>query len=125
LTLHTRAGFEKFCGSLPAVTFVEQWGSSVAKVGGKVFAMYGLAEHDVVFKVTDTSFEGLTSLAGIGQAPYTAKRQWVAVQKGADLPLSDLKAYIRAAHRIIAGKLTRKLQAELGLTEIVSGERKG
>jgi predicted DNA-binding protein (MmcQ/YjbR family) len=37
----TRAAFEKFVTSLPAVTLLEQWDSIVAKVGGKVFALTG------------------------------------------------------------------------------------
>lgn len=112
--MKTRAGFERFVLSLPATTLVEQWGSSVAKVGGKVFATFGLGERDVVFKVGDTTFAGLTSLQGIGQAPYFAKSQWVSVRPGA-LPAKDLRAYVTEAHRIIAAKLTRKLRAELGL----------
>jgi predicted DNA-binding protein (MmcQ/YjbR family) len=121
--LHTRGAFEKFVLGLPAVTLVEQWGGSVAKVGGKVFAMYGLESRGISFKVTEMSFELLTTLDGIGQAAYSAKRQWVNVEKGADLADKDLKAYVREAHRIIAGKLTRKLQAELGLVELVAGGR--
>jgi predicted DNA-binding protein (MmcQ/YjbR family) len=113
--LFSQTSYEKFVTSLPAVTLVEQWGASVAKVGGKVFAAFGLVDHDIVFKVSETAFAGLTSLEGIGQAPYFAKGQWVAVQKGADLPEKDLKAYIRESHRTIAAKLTRKTRAELGL----------
>lgn len=123
MTLHTRKGFEKFCGSLPAVTFVDQWGGVVAKVGGKMFAMLGLTSFDVTFKVTEMSFEVLSGIDGIGQAAYSAKRQWVAVEKGADIPGRDVEAYVREAHRIISGKLTKKLQAELGLTELVAGKR--
>jgi predicted DNA-binding protein (MmcQ/YjbR family) len=113
--LFTRASYEKFVTGLPAVTLVEQWGSSVAKVGGKVFATFGLTGHDIVFKVSETAFAGLTSIEGIGQAPYFAKGQWVAVEKDAALPEKDLKAYIRESHRTIAAKLTRKARAELGL----------
>ena len=31
---------------------------------------------------------------------------------------ADLKAYIRASYKMIAGSLTKKLRAELGLTEL-------
>jgi predicted DNA-binding protein (MmcQ/YjbR family) len=114
MSLHSPKSFEKFVITLKGTSIVEQWESHVAKVGGKVFAMCGASGEDIVFKVSETSFEGLTALAGIEQAPYFAKRQWVSVGKGA-LSDADLKAYITASYRIIAGKLTRKARAELGL----------
>jgi predicted DNA-binding protein (MmcQ/YjbR family) len=118
--LMTRRGFETFVSALPAVTLHEQWESSVAKVGGKVFALCGAGGGSLAFKVSEVAFEGLTSLEGIRQAPYFAKGQWVNVEQGADISDKDLKAYLREAHRIIAGKLTRKLRAELGLEETLT-----
>lgn len=115
MSLHGVKAFRKFVTSLPAVTLVEQWGSHVAKVGGKVFALCGQDGDHLTFKVTELSFEGLTALDGIGQAPYFAKRAWVSVARGAPLGDADLKAYIAASHRMIAGQLTRKSRAELGL----------
>lgn len=112
--LHDRDGFRAFVSSLPAVTLSEQWEALVGKVGGKVFCLHGNANGDIVFKVSEIAFDGLTEMDGIGQAAYFAKRQWVRVSPGA---LEDklLAGYIRAAHRLIAGKLTRRLRAELGL----------
>ena len=121
-SLMTRRGFEVFVTALPAVTLHEQWEASVAKVGGKVFALCGESGGSLAFKVNEVAFEGLTSLDGIMQAPYFAKGQWVHVEKGAEISDKDLKAYVREAHRIIASKLTRKAQAELGLSEVV-GQR--
>mgnify|MGYP000964990907 CR=1 FL=1 len=37
----SRRGFDAFVVKLPAATLHEQWDSSVAKVGGKVFALVG------------------------------------------------------------------------------------
>ncbi len=116
--LMTRRGFETFVSTLPAVTLHEQWESSVAKVGGKVFALCGEGGGTLAFKVSEVAFEGLTTLEGIRQARYFAKGQWVNVERGADISDKDLKAYVREAHRIIAGKLTRKLRSELGLEGI-------
>src|SRR5688572_31757171 len=113
--LMTRRGFETFVSTLPAVTLHEQWESSVAKVGGKVFALCEAGGGSLAFKVSEVAFDGLTTLDGIRQAAYFAKGQWVHVDQGADISDRDLKAYLREAHRIIAGKLTRKLRAELGL----------
>jgi predicted DNA-binding protein (MmcQ/YjbR family) len=118
MSLHTAKAFRKFVASLPAVTIVEQWESHVAKVGGKVFALCGADGDHITFKVTELSFDGLTEIEGIGQAPYFAKRAWVSAAKGAAISDADLKAYVAASHRMIAAKLTRKLRAELGLTEL-------
>jgi predicted DNA-binding protein (MmcQ/YjbR family) len=121
-SVHSRGGFQKAVASLPGVTLHEQWDALVAKVGGKVFALCGDAESPVVFKVSELAFGGLTMLDGIRQAAYFAKGQWVHVDKGAEISDADLKLYLREAHRIIAGKLTRKIQAELGLSGVVSGD---
>lgn len=112
--LHSVSTFRRYAQSLHAATIHEQWDSHVAKIGGKVFVLLG-AEGGIVFKVTELSFDGLTSLEGIGQAPYFAKRAWVHVAKGAPLTDAELKSYIAASYRMIAAKLTRKLKAELGL----------
>lgn len=115
MTLHSVPAFKRYVASLPATEIVAQWDGHVAKVGGKVFAIIGERGAPIVFKVTEISFDGLTSLDGVGQAAYFAKRAWVSVDKGAPLSDADLKAYIKASHGMIAAKLTRKLRAELGL----------
>ena len=119
-SLMTRRGFDAYVTTLPAETLHEQWEASVAKVGGLVFALCGECGGSLAFKVSEVAFEGLTSLSGIMQAPYFAKGQWVHVEKGAEISDKDLKAYVREAHRIIAGKLTRKAQPELGLTQLLA-----
>jgi predicted DNA-binding protein (MmcQ/YjbR family) len=115
MPLHQVAAFNRYVRSLKAATVTEQWGGHVAKVGGKVFATLGDADAHIVFKVSEISFDGLTTLDGVGQAAYFAKRAWVRVEKGAPLSDAELKAYIRASYDMIAGKLTKKLRAELGL----------
>lgn len=115
MRLHSAKAFRSYVASLPAVTLVQQWDAHVAKVGGKVFALCGEDGGHITFKVTELSFDVLTSLEGIGQAPYFAKRAWVSVAKGAPLSDRELKAYVKASHGLIAARLTRKLRAELGL----------
>jgi predicted DNA-binding protein (MmcQ/YjbR family) len=119
--LKTRAAFEKFVGGLPATTLHEQWGSLVAKVGGKVFALRGEEEgtSGITFKVSEMTFDMLIELPGIIQAPYFAKRQWVWAEADA-LGKADFAVYVTESHRLIASKLTRKLQAELGLETVVA-----
>lgn len=112
-SVHERAGFEHFVLGLPGTSLIEQWESLVAKVGGKVFCLLA-RDGGISFKVSATSFEGLTDSVGIAQAPYFAKGQWVAVAPGA-LTEETLRDYLGEAHRLIAGKLTRRLRTELGL----------
>lgn len=114
MTLNSQAGFRAFVSSLPGTSIVEQWKASVAKVGGKVFCLLADSDSSLAFKVSETSFEGLAALPGIGQAAYFAKGQWVRVERGA-LDEETLVAYIEQAHRIIAAKLSRRDRAELGL----------
>ncbi|WP_421761476.1 MmcQ/YjbR family DNA-binding protein [Devosia sp.] len=114
MTLHSHDGFVRFIAGLPATTTVAQWGSLVAKVGGKVFCLLGDTEGAIAFKVTEIAYAGLVDLPGIAQAPYFAKGQWVLVNPGA-LEEVLLAGYLTEAHRLIAGKLTRKARAELGL----------
>lgn len=115
MSLHTPKAFAKFVGTLAGTSMVEQWGSHVAKVGGKVFALISAESGHLAFKVSEISFEGLTELNGIEQAPYFAKRQWVSVGKEAPLTDAELKGYVKASYATVAAKLTRKLRAELGI----------
>ena len=118
MSLFEPENFERFVLSQAGVSVVEQWESKVAKVGGKVFALVRLFQpdlHHVVFKSGETSFEVLTALDGIKQAPYFAKRLWVCVAPDAGLSPSEVEAYLRRSHRLIASTLTKKLQRELGI----------
>jgi len=118
MSLFKQAQFDAFAGRLPGVTFVDQWGSRVAKVGGKVFTLLNRRSNDdsnIVIKVPEETFEILTAIDGIDQAPYFAKRQWVSVGEDADLPEDDLKTYILRSYKIIAKSLTKKLRGELGI----------
>lgn len=109
----TRRRVEQVAFALPAVTRVIQWGASdVYKVGGKVFAICG--DDAVSFKVSEIGFLVLTEDGPGRQAPYCAKGQWVAVDLAA-VEDEDLQGWLATAHSLIAGKLTRKARAELGL----------
>lgn len=114
MSLHDRDEFSTLVSKLPGTSLGEQWEALVAKVGGKVFCLLGDASGDIVFKVGEIAFDGLTAMDGISQAAYFAKRQWVRVAPGALEP-ELLAGYIAESHRLVAAKLTRKLRAELGL----------
>ena len=110
----TREEVEAAALALPAVTKVVQWGGAdVYKVGGKVFAICGLA-GGLSFKVTEIGFMVLTDDGPGRQAPYLAKGSWVVVDLE-DLQADEVVGWLTTSHELIAGKLTRKLRAELGL----------
>lgn len=112
----TRVGFEAFIGTLPKATLVRQWrDDSVAKIGGKIFALLDDDPGEVWLKVSPMAYELLTELDGVRPAPYFARAGWVAISAASPLTGAEVEAYIREAHRIIAGKLTRKVRAELEL----------
>lgn len=116
-SLFERPGFEAFVLGLPAATLVRQWrDDSVAKVGGKIFALLDRDGGDIWFKASDMSFALLTELPGVRPAPYFARAKWVAVSPGGALDEDDVAAYVVAAHGIIAGKLSKKIRDQLGFT---------
>lgn len=117
MSLFTRSGFEAFAQGLAGTTQLDQWDSRVAKVGDKVFALLTDGEHRLTFKVSEESFEILTSLKGVSQAPYCAKRKWVSVQPDTELGEADLEEYLTRSYRTVSASLTRKLRAELGIVE--------
>lgn len=118
MSLYKEKAFTKFVTTLPGVTRVDQWESHVAKVGGKVFVLLNINKEgkgSFSFKVTETSFQMMTSQDGVRQAPYFAKGKWVAVSEDAGLSTADLKAYIAQSHKLVAAGLTKKLRNELNI----------
>lgn len=116
----TDEDFNRFCGALPATTHVMQWGGAhVWKVGGKVFAIgrWQDGEPSYSFKVSAISFEMLKEQPGLRPAPYLASRGLTWIQHYAKPGLSDvaLKDYLRQSYRIVAGGLSKRRQAELGI----------
>ena len=113
--------FDRFCRSLPATTYVNQWGGShVYKVGGKIFAIAAAfgpdAGHAYTFKVSEMSYELLIEQGLARPAPYLARAKWVQLTAVDALSDADLEAYILQAHGLIAARLTRESRRALGLT---------
>ncbi|MDD9877513.1 MAG: MmcQ/YjbR family DNA-binding protein [Magnetovibrio sp.] len=116
----SREEFDAYCATLKAATHVVQWhGTSVWKVGGKIFALCGNFgdghQPKISFKCSDLSFDILTEQPGIVPAPYLARAKWVQVTTADALSDDDIGVYLAQAHDIIAAKLTRAVKAELGL----------
>jgi predicted DNA-binding protein (MmcQ/YjbR family) len=116
--------FNTFCRSLPAATYVVQWGGShVWKVGGKVFAIGGWNEDEeprFTFKASDISYEILKDQPGLRPAPYLASRglKWIQHYGRPGLSDRELKRYLEMSHRIVSLGLSKKRQKELGLDQI-------
>ncbi|WP_340646561.1 MmcQ/YjbR family DNA-binding protein [Phenylobacterium sp.] len=111
----TPAQLDEACLALPAATRVVQWGGSdVYKVGGKIFAIAGLA-GGLMFKVTDLAYEVMTQSGMAKPAPYLARAKWVSFDDLAALDAGEVSDWLRTAHGLVAAKLTRKQRAELAL----------
>lgn len=114
--------YNAFCSSLPATTYVVQWGGShVWKVGGKVFVIAGFSaeQPSFSFKVSQIAYEMLQEQEGLRPAPYLASRGMKWIQHYAEPGLSDdeLKDYLRESHHLVAQGLSKKRQKELGLLD--------
>lgn len=115
-----REDMNKFCAALPHTTHVVQWGNAdVWKLGGKVFAVIGMAQSGatVSFKAGDIGFEVLQDMPGLRPAPYLASRgmKWIQYFEPGGLDDDGLRAEIRKSYDMIASKLTKKKRAELGI----------
>ncbi|MDO9337107.1 MAG: MmcQ/YjbR family DNA-binding protein [Caulobacter sp.] len=112
----TPEAFDKACRALPGVTMDVLWGDHhVYKVGGRMFGIYGPDDDSFSFKASDIAFEALTETGRGIPAPYMQRAKWVrfAALKAEDE--AEVTDWLNAAHGIIAGKLTRKARAELGI----------
>lgn len=116
--------YNSFCRSLPATSYVMQWGNShVWKVGGKVFSIGGWENSDqpaFTFKVSDFNFELLQDEEGFRPAPYMASRgmKWIQQYKSGEEEDEQLKYYLEESHRLVSLGLTKKMQKELGLNQV-------
>ena len=113
----TPEAFDAACRALPAVTMDVQWGADhVYKIGGKMFAVIGPAEHGVSLKVSDIAFEALVESGAARPAPYLARAKWVRFDSLADQDDAEMSGWLANAHALVAAKLTRAQRRSLGLT---------
>nr|WP_247479190.1 MmcQ/YjbR family DNA-binding protein [Bradyrhizobium sp. CW9] len=86
--------FETRCLRLPAVTKVVQWeGTSVFKVGGKMFALGGgfaARSGGYMFKVSNMAYAMLIEHGLARPAPYLARAKWVQLVGNNALPDAEL-----------------------------------
>ena len=118
------ADYNSFCASLPNASHVVQWGGAhVWKVGGKVFAIAGWGNGEILavtFKCSAISFELLKQRPGLRPAPYLASRGMLWIQRTGQDSMDDaaLKDYLHESHRLVSLNLPKKVQRELGLNKV-------
>jgi predicted DNA-binding protein (MmcQ/YjbR family) len=66
-------------------------------------------------KVSDDEFESLPSRQGIIPAPYMARHKWVKLDDINRFSKKQWEFYINEAYRLVASKLSLKMQKQLGL----------
>ncbi|HVL37970.1 MAG TPA: MmcQ/YjbR family DNA-binding protein [Fimbriimonadaceae bacterium] len=107
----------ELCRTFPHAIEELKWDNDlVFTIGGKMFAVVGLAEEEfagVAFKCDDGDFERLAEVKGIVPAPYLARAKWVQVQEEEALPAGELTAQLRKSYEIVKSKLPKSRQAEL------------
>lgn len=105
--------------SLPGATEDIKWGADlVYSVGGKMFCVLLLEAGRAAtcsFKVDSERFLELTGVPGVIPAPYLARAKWVQLGRVHGLAGADLDALVRRSHALVASRLTKKLQREIGM----------
>ncbi|MBK6786685.1 MAG: MmcQ/YjbR family DNA-binding protein [Betaproteobacteria bacterium] len=106
--------------ALPGATEDIKWGADlVYSVGGKMFCVFLLEAGRAAtcsFKVDDERFLELTGVPGVIPAPYLARAKWVQVGRVHGLAGADLDALVRSSHALVASRLTKKLQRDIGIS---------
>ncbi|MYN05790.1 MmcQ/YjbR family DNA-binding protein [Pseudoduganella aquatica] len=105
------------CRALPGATEDIKWGADlVFSVGEKMFAVTGNCAdaEGISFKVDDERFLELTDRPGIIAAPYLARAKWVKIVDFKAVSDAEAAELLTRSHAIIFGKLTKKLQREIG-----------
>ncbi len=69
----------------------------------------------VAFKVDDERFLEYTDRPGFVPAPYLARAKWVQVRDIEKINAAELKVLIARSYQLVAKKLSKKLQCELGI----------
>ena len=112
----TPAALEKAALALPGAELSIKWGDDRCYVvGGKMFAATDGASSNLSLKMTDIAFEALTETGRGRPAPYMARAKWVMFDDVAALDAAEVADWLKTAHSLVAAKLPRKLQAELGI----------
>ena len=116
---------QDFCRALPGATEDVKWESNlVFSVAAKMFAVTGVdGDADgISFKVEHERFLELTDRPGIVPAPYLARAKWVRIVDLRKVGDAEAAALLRRSYELVAAKLTKKIQRELGLHHARPGQ---
>lgn len=111
----------RYCLSLPHATEDVQWESLLFRIAGKIFALVSLDNQRVegagkpvlCFKCTPEEFSELIELEDVMQAPYFARKQWIAITRLDALPGAELQRRLARSYELVFARLPKKTQREL------------
>ena len=110
----------RHAATLPGAVVDVKWGADeCASVGGKMYAVFGIARgraQNVSFKVDAERFLELTDRPGIVPAPYLARAHWVQVEDAKALSDDEARALVDRSHALVLAKLPRRFRDGLAGT---------
>ncbi len=102
--------------ALPGATLDIKWGDDHCYcVGGKMFCATDGAYSNLGFKATDIAFEALTQSGRAKPSKYLARAHWVTLEDLGAADAEEVAGWVRQAYGLVAAKLPKKLQKELGV----------
>ena len=106
----------KLCTRLPTTTEDIKWDNDLCFcVATKMYCITALeGSFKASFKCDDEDFAMLPERDQISPAAYMARNKWVTVFKPSALSKAEWTEYVTKSYKLIAGKLPKKLQAEIG-----------
>lgn len=98
-----------FCLSFPDATEKLQWGDALCfKISTKMFAVLGLDQVRLTFKVTPEAFAELIEREDIRPAPYLARYKWVMLDRLDALRRPELEDLVRQSYEMVAANAPKK-----------------
>lgn len=106
----------KLCTLLPGNSEDVKWDNDLCFcVAGKMYCVMALdGPFKTSFKCDEEDFVMLTEREHILPAPYMARNKWVMTVNASALSKKEWEHYVLKSHSLIASKLTKKIQKEIG-----------
>jgi len=102
--------------ALPGATLDIKWGEDHCYcVAGKMFCATNGGYSNLSFKATDIAFEALTETGRAKPSKYLARAKWVNLDDLTQQDPAEVADWVKTAHGLVAAKLPKKTQKELGL----------
>ncbi len=109
---------QTICKRFKGVTEDIKWDDHLCfNVGGKMFLVTA-PDHvpcPASIKVSEESFDEISSREGFMPAPYLARYKWVWMDDIKRLSKKEWESYIPTAYGLVASKLPRKIKQEIGI----------